>query len=61
MKWFGYFSKNDITKEYIGKVFCEDKQEAEFFLSEKKRIPIKEFLKIYKVTETKIGYDRCNQ
>jgi hypothetical protein len=44
-----FYRANDIKCEPIDKIHCEDAETALHIFSEKKKLPINEFKKIYKI------------
>ena len=51
MKIFIYYSKSDSTKEPIGKINAIDLEDAKLIASHIKQMPLKDFLKVFKVEE----------
>ena len=51
MKNFIYYSKSDSTKEAIGKINAINLKDAKLIASHIKQMPLKDFLKVFKVEE----------
>lgn len=51
MKTFIYYNKLDTTKEPLGRIQADNEDEAGLVASSIKRIPLVEFLKIFKLEE----------
>ena len=51
MKIFIYYSKSDSTKEPITKFNAIDLEDAKLVASHIKQMPLKDFLKVFKVEE----------
>ena len=51
MKIFIYYSKSDSTKEPIGKINAINLKDAKLIASHIKQMPLKDFLKVFKVEE----------
>jgi hypothetical protein len=53
MRLFIYYSKSDSTKEPINKIPAVDLKDAQLIASHIKQLPLKDFLKVFKVKELK--------
>jgi len=51
MKTFGFYSKNSKTEEIIAKTKSQSKEEAIEYFSYLKKLPVKDFLNLFKIKE----------